>query len=188
MSKKNSSISKNLSPLFRQKKQKILVFSYVFPQLKEISRQMRLHGRMHDKVILFRDWKLAFEVNVKQVEVSCGMRNDEILGNLFLSIRKVLQAPVSPFPALWICFVFLSNMDVLHNQSVLSVDIIDVIRGVQVYEHLIMYIVVKLFVLRGRNLKFDKPEHLNYCLLSKNSFCNYQHFKFLLKNWSMHVH
>ena len=83
MSEKNLCTSKNLSLLFRQKKQKMLVFSYVFLQLKEISSQMMLHGRMHDKVILFRDWKLAFEVNVKQ---SCGMRNDKILKNLFLAI------------------------------------------------------------------------------------------------------
>ena len=71
-------------------------------------------------------------------------------------------------------------MAVLHHQSVLSVDVIDVTRGIPVHEHIIMYIVVKLFVLHGRNLKFDKSEHLNHCLLSKNSFWNYQHLKFLL--------
>ena len=78
-------------------------------------------------------------------------------------------------------------MAVLHHQSLLSVHVIDVTRGVPVHEHLNMYIVVKLFVLHGRNLKFDKPEHLNHCLLSKNSFCNYQHLKFLLKNRRMHA-
>ena len=59
-------------------------------------------------------------------------------------------------------FLFLSNMAVLHHQSVLSVDVIDVTRGIPVHEHIIMYIVVKLFVLHGRNLKFDKSEHLNH--------------------------